>query len=324
MYGGVIRLTDDGIVQEAYGVPNAEGGDATLYALLTSAQPTTQDAVSFAPEGALDYSSASVDLQAWWNYLNEFAASVPELGGDLDTLLLSFFGVDLRTTFFDWVGSQVTSVTTGVAEAVQPGVPAENLLGEIVYILATTDEEAARTGLETLFQNITQGVSAFSDPQGGTGGAVMEAESINGVNVTRYDITDGVSLSYAVTEGYVLIATSLEAMQAALDARADDASITNSEAYSALQEVAPEGASSVRLLDYGGTLESTAQTIAAQLELTAGLTGAQNLDFDATSEASDKLEEFVSFVAARFGAYVGYGERGDELIRTYSQTDVDW
>ena len=323
VYGGVIRLTDDGIVQEAYQVPNAAGGDATLYALLTSAQPTSQDAVAFAPEGALDYSSATVDLQAWWDYLNEFAASVPELGGDLNTLLLSFFGVDLRTSFFDWTGSQITTVTTGFTETVQPGVPAENLLGEAVYILAATDEEAARTGLETLFQNITQGVSAFSDPQGGTGGAVMDASSIDGVNVTRYDITDGLSLSYAVTEGFVLIATSPEAMQAVLSARTDDSSITNNPAYNTLQELAPENASSVRLLDYGGILESIAQTVAAQLELTAGLTGAQGLDFDATSEASDKFEEFLTFVAARFSTYAGYGERG-ELIRTYSQTDVDW
>ena len=120
--GSTIRVTDDGLVQEGYQVPNADGGDTTLYGLLTNADPTTQDALSFVPEDALAYSSATANLQGWWDYLNELAASVPELGGDLNTLLLSFFGVDLRTTFFDWTGSQVTSVTTGVSEMVEPGV----------------------------------------------------------------------------------------------------------------------------------------------------------------------------------------------------------
>ena len=290
--GSTIRVTDDGLVQEGYGVPNAEGGDTTLYGLLTDAQATTQDAVSFVPENALAYSSATVDFQAWWDYLNEIAASVPELGGDLNTLLLSFFGVDLRTTFFDWTGSQLTSVTTGVSEMVQPGVPAENLLGELVYIIPTTDEEAARTGLQTLFQNLTQAVGAFADPQGGmgdtggTGGAVMDASSIDGVNVTRYDLTNGVSLSYAVTDGQVLIATSPTAMQAVLDAKANGATITNSDAYNELQAVAPEGATSVTFTDQQSTLESLAQQVAGQLEMTAGLAGAQNLDFDAVSDAS--------------------------------------
>ena len=215
-------------------------------------------------------------------------------------------------------------MTTGVSEMVQPGMAAENLLGEGVFIFSTTDEEAARTGLEVLFQNVTQAVSAFSDPQGGTGGAVMDASSIDGVNVTRYDITDGLSLSYAVTDGQVLIATSAEAMQAALNAKTDGSSITNSDAYNALQEVAPEGASSVALTDYRSTFENLGAQVAAQLELTAGLTGAQNLDFDAVSEASNKLEEFFTFVAAKFGTGVSYGERGDEVIHSYSQTDVDW
>ena len=89
-----------GSPQETYQVPNAAGGDTALYELLTSAQPTTQDAVSFVPEDALAYSSATVNFQGWWDYLNELAASVPELGGDLNTLLLSFFGVDLRTNLF--------------------------------------------------------------------------------------------------------------------------------------------------------------------------------------------------------------------------------
>ena len=321
--GSTIRVTDAGLVQEGYQVPNAEGGDTTLYNLLTNADPTTQDALSFVPEDALAYSSATVNLQGWWDYLNELAASVPELGGDLNTLLLSFFGVDLRTTFFDWTGSQVTSVTTGVSEMVQPGVAAENLLGESVFIIPTTDEEAARTGLQTLFQNLTQAVSAFADPQGGTGGAVMDAEDVDGISVTRYDLTNGVSLSYAVTDGQVLIATSAEAMQAVLDARANNASITSSNAYNTLQEVAPEGASSVALTDQRSTLESVAQQVAGQLEMTAGLTGAQNLDFDAVSDASSKLEEFITFIADKFGTSAGYGERG-ETLHSYSQTDVSW
>ena len=59
------------------------------------------------PEGALSYSSSAVNLSGWYDYLNELSLTVPELGGDLDSLVLSLTGLNLRESVFSWTGEQL-------------------------------------------------------------------------------------------------------------------------------------------------------------------------------------------------------------------------
>lgn len=316
---GVIRATDTGLITESFQAPNAVGGDDTLFRLLTEASPVPRSALEPVPQGALSASSSTVDLQAWWNYLNEISRSVPELGSDLNTLLLSFVGIDLQNTLFDWTGNLVTTVTTGVGETVEPGMPASNLLGETVYIIEARDEALARDGLQNLFQNISATLAAFSDPSGGMGDAAMEVLEMGGVTVSSYAITDGVNLSYAVNNGFAFIATSDDAMRAVLTDRAGLATDLQ-----ALLDEAPENATALGFSDNRAALEGTANQLASQLQLFAGLSGSQNLDFDAVTEAADRLESFLLFVAERLGTSYSYSEHGDEGIRSYSETQVDW
>ena len=312
--GGVARLTDDGLVTQGFQALNPEGGDSELYTLLTSSESADLETQRFAPADALGYSVSAVDLSGWYDYLNNLATSVPELGGDLDSLLLSFAGINLRQSFFDWTDGQVVGITTGLGEVAEPGVPSENLLGEAVYLFSTRDESEAEVGLATLFQSLSRSVAAFSDPMGGTGGATSSTEQLDGVEVTRYDITDGVSLSYAVTDGYALIATTDEAMQSVLMANGLDADLSS----------VPEGASTAAYSDAQATLENTAQQLSSQLELAAGLGGASNLNFDEIESASSVLEEYVRFIASRLGTSISYGERAEPGITSYSETEVDW
>ena len=321
---GTLRVTEDGFEREGLQAANADGGDASLYALLTSPAQANASTITLAPESALSWSSSVTDLTGWWDYLNEIMESSPELGGNLDFLLASFLGVDLRETFFNWVGNELTTVTTGVGEIVEPGMPSSNLLGDSVYILEASDEAAAQAGLSNLLQTVSTLVASFADPSGGAGSASSETLDIAGVEATTFTITEGISLSYAVADGHAFIGTSSDALTAVLEARGGDSSLRNAAVFGSLQTTAPDTASSLSLSNNQATLANTAQQITSQLQLTAGLGGAANLDFDAVEEASEKLEQFLAFVAERLGFSTSYSERRGDGVYTFGQSDVSW
>ena len=320
---GVVRVTDSGLESEGLQALNRDGGDASLYALLSTATPVDPATATLAPQDALAWTSATVDLQGWWDYLNEIAAAAPELGGSLDSMLGMFLGLDLRTTFFNWAGSSVTTVTTGVGEVAEPGVPSSNLLGDAVYIVAATDEAAAQTGLDTLLQSVSGTVASFADPSGGAGNASTQTEEIAGVTVNTFTITEGISLSYAVANGYAYIGTTQDGLRDVLEASAA-ASLQESDAFTRLTSEAPQDAGSLSVADNQATLSSTAAQLVSQVQMMAGLGGASELDFEAVEAASSKLEAFLQFVAERLGSSIGYAERSDGAIRGYSETQVTW
>lgn len=320
---GVVRVTDSGLESEGLQVLNQEGGDSSLYTLLSTPNPVNPATATLAPQDALAWTSATVNLQGWWDYLNEIAAAAPELGGSLDSMLGMFLGLDLRSTFFNWAGSNVTTVTTGVGEVAEPGVPSSNLLGDAVYIITTEDEAAAQTGLDTLLQSISGTVASFADPSGGAGNATTDTEDVAGVTVNTFTITEGISLSYAVANGYAYIGTTQEALTSVLEA-STASSLQESDTFSRLSAAAPEGADSLSVADNQATLSSTAAQLVSQLQMTAGLGGASELDFEAVEAASEKLETFVQFVAERLGSSIGYAERSDGAIRGYNETQVTW
>jgi hypothetical protein len=299
---------------------NPDGGDASLLSLLTTSATADRSALDSAPADALSVNVSHADLTSWWNYLNEIAASQPELGGDLDAILLGF-GLDLRTTFFNWVGNQVTTITTGVAESVEPGMPASNLLGETVYIFDTSDEAAAQAGIDSLIQTISTQVAAFADPSGGMGDASQSNEDISGVNVTTLDITDGVSLSYAVSNGKAMLATSKDGLSKVL---ANQGSMSSLDDVQGLLTLIPEDASGFTLSDNKATLEGSAGQIRSSIQMTAGLGGAAGLNFDATDAFAGKLEEFMTFIASRMGYSVSYSQREAEGVRSYGKSFISW
>ena len=316
----VLRLTDAGMESQGVQVPNPEGGDAELYALLTEGAPSDTAAVQLAPADALSLSSSSVNLRGWWDYLNGLAASSPELGGDLDELLMSFLGLDLRSTFFDWTSGQLTTVTTGVGELAEPGVASSNLLGDMVFSLSTDDEAAAQAGLAALIGSLSSQIAMFTDPSGGMGAAETSTRELAGVTVTSYDISDGISLATAVTGGQVLIATSPSAMDAALSARAAG----DAQAFSGLLERVPDDATGFSLANNRATLEGTARQLASQIQLTAGLSGAAELDFEAVEALSGKLESYLLFIAERLGDSVSYQQKTAGRIVSTGETQVSW
>ncbi len=313
--GGVVSLTDDGLVTEGFQVLNQGGGDATLYALLSDNTAATTD-VSV-PNEALGFSASAFDLSGWYDYLNELALSVPELGGDLDSLILSFTGLNLRESIFSWTGEQFASATTGLSGAVEPGVPSENLLGEAVYLIEATNAAAAERGLGNLFENISRVAGSLSDPQGGTGEPQRSQETLAGANVTRFEVAPGTTILYTVSGGYALIGTSEAAMTAALTAQAEGG-------RDDLFGDVPSGATSYAYTDAQASIQNLSETLASQIQTAAGMGGAANLDFEAVESASSVAEEFLSFVATRLSSTTSYSESADGGIRSYSETGVTW
>ena len=313
--GGVVQLTDDGLVTEGFQALEQSGGDASLYALLSADTAATTD-VSVPPE-ALSYSATAFNWSGWYDYLNELALSVPELGGDLDSLILSFTGLNLRESIFNWTGDQLVTVTTGLSGAVEPGIPSENLLGEGVYLIQATNAAAAERGLGALLQNISRVTSSMSDPQGGDGQPQRSQETIAGTDVTRFEVAPGATIFYAVNDGYALIGTSETAMAATLNAQTEGG-------RNDLFGDVPKGATGYAYTDDKATFQNLAQTLGTQIQIAAGMGGAANLDFAAVEKASSVAEAFLSFVATRLTSSTAYSERTDGDISSYSETGVTW
>ena len=319
---GVSRFTDEGTETQGLQVVNPDGGDASLLALLTQSGVADRSVLDRSPAEALAVSSSYTNLTGWWDYLNELAETQPELGGDLDTILQGF-GLDLRSTLFSWAGSQVFAITTGVAETVEPGVAASNLLGEVVYLFEASDETAAREGLSNLVQTISTQVAAFADPSGGTGSSTQTTTDIAGVSVTNFEVASGVNLSYTVTDGYALLATSQDAMTKVLSA-GENGSLSSAESIQGLLSFIPEDASSFAISNDQVTLQASAGQIRSSLQTVAGMGGASTLDFDQVEITGEKLEEFFNFIAERLGYSVGYSQQSESGITSSGKTEVRW
>lgn len=317
---GVLRLTDSGLEQESMQRPDSAGGDGRLYALLTD--PATVEAnAANVPAEVLSWSVGVNTLPAWWDYLNDVTRSTPELGGTLNELVQAFFGVDVNRLLFSWMGPQITTLTTGVGELVQPGAPSDNLLGESVYLIETTDPAAAETGLSTLLQTLGAGLAAFTDPMGQAGSVPTTTQELAGLTVTTATISSGITLSYAVTDDAVIIATSPAAMRAALT---PTATLDATPQFNRLTQLAPTNARAYGLTDNQRTLRESAGQLTNQLQLLVGLSGAANLDFEAVEDASARLSDYLDFIAERLGSSFGYSEVRDGTIYSYSFSEIRW
>ncbi len=316
----VVRITATGLSSEGAQALNSSSNDLDLFSLLSNPNPVSREALAFAPATALSFAAIRTDLTGWWDYLNDLTSSTLDLGGDLDSLI-ELLGIDLRSTFFDWAGSQVATISTGAAAVVEPGVAVNNLLGETVYLIETTDPAAAQAGLDQLLAAVGEGVAAFSDSFGGAGNLAISTRDMAGVKVTRISVIPGMTLSYAVADNFALIATSADSIDAVLSAFASGAPRPT---LAPLLDEVPSDARSFTLADTRATLENAALQLTSQLQLTAGLGGASNLDFDAVMEASQALERYLLFVASRLGGSLSYSQVKDEVIFTFNRTEVSW
>ena len=321
---GIARFTDDGMVSEGWQILDNSGGDKSIYKLLSDATPVSTNSLNFAPVDSLGYNNSATNLRGWWAYINELAREVPALGGNLDSLIEIFVGIDVSESLFSWMGTSVTTITTGISEVTEPGAPSENLLGDTVYIVEAKDEAKAQKGLQEVFDAVSIALAMFGDPTGGMGNASSSEQMIAGQSVASFNITTGVSMHYAVVGGHALIATSLDSMTAALETYAGGPSLASNLNYAELISSMPENVKSLDVTDLSSTMQGSAGQLTSQLNAMAGLGGASTLDFDAVESSSASLTEFTEFIASRLGYSVGYTQTKAEGIYSYSKTQIQW
>lgn len=314
-------FTDSGTATESVQV--VQGDSAAVRSLILDRGAVSRDGLVFVPADSLNVAVGTSSAVGWWDYLNGVFARNPELGiTSLDDLLRMFFGVDLRTNLFSWLGDEITTVTVGMGDLAQPGVASDNLLGESLFIMRTTDDAAASTGLETLLTTLGSTIGMFMSLDGsGPAAAGAQTETVQGVTVSTMDIGSGIVLSWAVTDGFVLFSTDGTSVAAALEARAAAAPLGTR--LEAMLANVPEGAVGFNVSDDGATVASTAEQLALQLQLTAGLMGG-DIDFDALDDATRGLTEFLNFVAARLGGSYSYSHIEGDTIITVGASEIDW
>ena len=321
-YASVTRITDQGIEALTLQVLGDPSLDPELYSLLSTNVPVSPTAQAFVSGNTISYQAVGANVSGWWNYISGLVADLPEVGvGDLDTFLAQNIGIDLNQMLFSWMGSTFAMVTpfTTVADI---GMTPENMLGDSLYLIATSDAAAADQGLEMLISMGTMFAGGFLDPYGEGGGmpTAPATRTVAGVNVDTYAIGEGVVIEVAITGGYVLVATSSGAMDDALQAHAAGGALPP--VLASLAGNVPLGAGNVLLQDGAASFRMLGQTLTSQFGLFAGLAG--EIDFDAAEQASDGVAQFIEYLANKAGGQFSYGVADGGVLRGFSLTGVDW
>lgn len=318
---GVTRLSETGTATTTLRRLEPAGGDAALLALLGTPAAAPRELLAWVPEGALSVQVTSLDLRAWWRYLGDLVGGLRELGvPDLNRTIGDVLGVDLARDLFGWTAPGVVVVQTGVAQTAPLGAPADDLLGESVVGLRTTDEAAAEAGLRRLLGELAQRVALFADPfatPGGNAVVVVREQTLSGVSVRAYDVLPGLTLVTAVSDGVAWIATTEAGLERVLRAGRGAAALP--QPFGELADLVPAGATAFTLSDNEASLEATGDALKQQVQLLAGFAGG-GIDFDAVERATDALEAYLDAIAPRFGGTASWSTldgsgrlRSDEL-----------
>ncbi|HZX00185.1 MAG TPA: DUF3352 domain-containing protein [Trueperaceae bacterium] len=322
VYGVVTRIGEDGITSETTRVLGDRSGDPLLYDAMAGGAPVSDGVLSFTPPTALGVTATSTDISGWWDWLGDVVASEPSIGiTDLSEMIEMSVGLDPDTTLFAWMGEEFGTITLGYGTASAMPTQLENPLGDSVYLIETTDEAAADAGLTQLFSLLAGFSSSFMDPMGEGAAVTPERRDVSGVSVTDWTLTDGFTLSTAVTGGYALVATTPESMDAVLAARAGGAGLSN--ALAPLVQRVPQGARSFALSNDQAALAFANESLVDQFGMMSGMMGG-DIDFDAVEAATSALGEFLEFATERFGSTVGYTQVNGQVVRGQSFSSVTW
>jgi len=324
VFASTVRLTDSGVETLSLHALGDRSLDPALFDLLSNKTGYPTAVLSFVPESAVGVQAGATDIPAIWAYLSRLVGQLPELGiSDLDSFITENLGLDLNLMLFGWMGAGTASITISSPAATQPGITPENLLGEAVYLVAVKDEAAAAAGLSQFLTMATSMGASFVAPDGDSGMVQPTTRQSSGVDVTSYAVGDGLTFETALTDGYLLIATSSGAMDASLAAHASHRNGLAG-ALAPLQKNVPAGATTMALSNDQASLRSLADTLLSQLGLAAGMTGSEDLDFEAVEATGDALTQFVNFVADRLGGSYSYQVPDGNVIRGYGLLSVTW
>lgn len=198
---GSISQSEEGLVTQNLLSANPEGGDPALAALMLC----TDCAVGvpeLAPFDSVSVSSQYLAISEFIDYLQTWVDDLEDMVGPMDVkeLLAAQFGVDLDVLLFDWLGTEVHTISMEV--------PSQKL-STLVYqpaqaIIFPIDSVEAAEAAADSFQSLWPMVRSMMDmiPQDEFSVATLDyiatsTEEYNGVEYTRYRMS--VNTDVAVT-----------------------------------------------------------------------------------------------------------------------------
>ncbi len=290
-----IVLDDAGMSVEATLAPDADGGDAELYDLLTCTTCTSGEPM-WAPEGAVSASGSSLRLTAWMDWLDGVVSDVTAAMGEPTTVraaLRDELGLDLDELLLSWLGDEVYTVRL---DAFSPDLAHLLYQPASATIVPVSSAAEAEAGLDALLEAVSalpslpSGMNDFATL--GTVLSVREVE-IEGIAVRRVQIGPTTDLAIGVVDDHLVIATPstafVDVLAVVQGSVGDD---RDSEGWSAIVDASPAGRvgwsygnGGADLAGVADTLRLVAQPIAASISI--GLSAA--LD-EARSEGATTVE----------------------------------
>lgn len=241
-----IQWMDSGIRGTMYTRMPAEGRPEL--ARMFTASPGDVRTLSFQPVTTLLYGSLNtLDARLVYQELYGYAIDATRLqlgvAGEADSASADSvvaaqlrqaeteLGLDIEDDLVSWVGSEVALAITGVDKTGFFPIP------ELAFTIATTDAGRTRTTMQTLEGRISQmALERASIP------LQWQAEDVEGQTI-RYAPTpmgEGLSLSYAVTSDFLLVASNRGLVRRMLDARAGRAqALPANEAFGTMTKFYP-------------------------------------------------------------------------------------
>ena len=310
-YGSNFRVSPGGLESSSLFAPDIRGGDAALYKLLTSAPDVTLKAASVVPANVISFSTSKVDANGWYAYFSKLADTTKLNPGGLDPLIAKELGLDFKTVGLSWLTGEFATATFETKS--KPNASnAVSVLGDAVTYIGTTDEALARQALEATIPRLVDLGNKLAQQEKTFSSATSKA-MISGVQVTRYPVAQGIALVSAIQNGYLMIATSDDAMIKALGT---GPRLADSATYKAAIAKIPEDASSFGYNDVPATIRSSLASVDEALD--GALALGMDIKPSAAKKLAAKLKKLLNFTLERVGPVVNWTITGPQGSRARS------
>jgi len=298
-----IYWTEAGVRSDVYTKVPAEG--RSPIAEMMTRSPSAIRSLSFQPVGTLLYGAVnSIDAQVVYDELRRYAIDATriqmEVQGTPDSLQADSLvarqiaafqretGVDLQADLVSWVGQEAAFAITGVDKTGFFPVP------EVALTVATRDPERSRAFLTKIEGLVSQAAAERASIP-----LQWQAEEYQGQTV-RYAPTpmgEGLSLSYAVTNEFLLVASNRGLAKRMLDARGGSAqALPSNPSFGTMTEFYPSEANALGFMN----IEEILTEVQGLMETFGGMGGGAAVA-DTTSATYKVMQALKN--APRLGFY---------------------
>ncbi len=337
-YAGSIQATSEGLEAESLALVNAEGGDAELAELLLC-DTYAVSSPFLAPETSVAVNAQYVALEPIFNYLQGILNDLEPLAGeslDIKAILREELGFDLDTALFNWLGSEVYTLT------LEPFSPD---LGTLFYGQANalyvpiTSREAAEAGFAELGEVLAFALEASDNMDIDEFSSQLffdvatETVTYEGVEITRYRSSVNTDIGVAFLGNYLVVSTPAEAMEDLIDIFNGDANIFANRSFQSALADRPEEVISLSYSEYGEQLVGLADLIglfsqplafAANLALSETESSSERPSYAELLALTDLLPTALEIIAERVGVASDYGEVRESAVYRRGTLEIDW